>query len=122
MQDLTVSPQHRMLIGGWRAEMLFGEPEVLIAANHLTGLPGIAQIPARAVSYFHLLFDTHQLVLSNGTWSESFQPAEHSLSEMDDAQKAELFALFPNLAGPEIDYPAARVTLKSFEAKVLLAD
>ncbi len=79
-------------------------------------------MPARAVSYFHLLFDTHQLVLSNGNWSESFQPAERSLSDMDDAQKAELFALFPDLTEPEIDYPAARVTLKSFDAKVLLTD
>ena len=30
--DLTVSPQHRLLIGGQRAELLFDEPEVLVPA------------------------------------------------------------------------------------------
>ena len=114
LHDLTVSPQHRMLVTGWRAEMLFGEPEVLIAATHLTHLPGIAQLPAKPVSFFHLMFDAHELVLSNGTWSESFQPAQRTLSEMDADQRAELFELFPDLNSEKPDYPAARVTLKGF--------
>ncbi len=122
LADLTVSPQHRMLVSGWRAEMLFGEAEVLVAATHLTHLPGITHLPARPVSYFHLLFDAHELVLSNGSWSESFQPAQRSLDDMDADQRRELFTLFPALAAEKIDYPAARVTLKGFEAKVLLAE
>ncbi len=43
-RDMMVSPQHRMLIEGAWAEMLFGEPEVLVAATHLTRLPGIEQV------------------------------------------------------------------------------
>jgi hypothetical protein len=121
VEDLTVSPQHRIFFSGWRAEMLFGEPEVLIAATHLTHLPGIFQLPAKPVSFFHLMFDTHELVLSNGTWTESFQPAERTLSEMDESQRAELFELFPELNTERPSYPAARVTLKGFEAKLLMA-
>ncbi len=34
-RDLVVSQQHRILIRGPRVEMLFGAPEVLVAAKHL---------------------------------------------------------------------------------------
>ncbi len=34
-RDLLVSPQHRMLISGWRAEMLFGQEQVLAPAKAL---------------------------------------------------------------------------------------
>ena len=120
LQDLVVSPQHRLLMSGWRAEMLFGEGEVLVAATHLTHLKGIKRLPAKPVSYFHLLFDAHEIVLSNGLWSESFQPAQRSLDAMDAPQREEVLQLFPELGGVKAHYPAARPTLKGFEAKVLL--
>lgn len=34
-RDLLVSPQHRLLFQGYRAELLFGTTEVLVAAKHL---------------------------------------------------------------------------------------
>ena len=34
-KDLIVSPQHRMLLNGWRSEMLFGTSEAFAAAKHL---------------------------------------------------------------------------------------
>lgn len=120
LSDLTVSPQHRILVGGWRAEMLFGEAEVLVPAVQMTHLPGITRAVPRPVSYFHLLFDQHELVLSNGAWSESFQPARRTLADMDPGQRQELLALFPDLAGAKADYPAARMTLKGYEARALL--
>jgi hypothetical protein len=104
---------------GWRAEMISGEPEVRVAATHL---PGINPMPAQPIIYFHLLFDRHELVLSNGTWSESFQPAERSLSEMDAGPRDELLALLPALQAEDVYYPAARATLKSYEAKLLMIE
>ena len=59
---MMVSPQHRMLIEVARAEMLFGEPEVLVAATHLTTLPGIEQVPTYGTMYIHLLFDRHEII------------------------------------------------------------
>nr|WP_276616095.1 Hint domain-containing protein [Rhodobacter sp. SGA-6-6] len=119
-RDMRVSRQHRMLVTGPRAELLFGAEEVLVQAEHLTHLPGVSHAADRSVTYVHLLFDRHEVVLSDGTWSESFQPGDRTLAGMDDAARDELFALFPALASGG-RYPAARPTLKKFEAKLLLA-
>jgi Ca2+-binding RTX toxin-like protein len=120
-REMLVSPQHRMLIEGVRAEMLFGEAEVLVAALHLVGLPGITQDRTPGVSYIHLMFDRHEIVLSDGAWSESFQPAQRMVGGLDAARRDELLALFPELAERELAFPAARLTLKAHEARVLLA-
>ncbi len=118
--DTLVSPQHRMLIEGATPEMLFGEAEVLVAARHLTGLAGVEQLQMRSVTYIHLMFDAHQIIRANGAWTESFQPAARMLGEMDEAQRLEIEALFPDLQQAEAPYPAARLSLKSHEARVLL--
>ncbi len=119
-RDMKVSRQHRMLMTGPRAELLFGSDEVLVQAEHLTHLPGVTHATDARVSYVHLLFDRHEVVLSDGTWSESFQPGDRTLAGMDGAARNELFQLFPELAKGAA-YRAARPTLKKFEAKVLLA-
>lgn len=121
-QPLTVSPQHRLLVESAWAEMLFGEAEVLVPAKHVEGSPGIARLcPVQGVTYVHILFDQHELVLSNGCWTESFQPAERTVGAMDAAARAEVLQLFPELAGAAAPFDSARRSLRAFEAKVLMA-
>jgi Ca2+-binding RTX toxin-like protein len=121
LRSMKVSPQHRMLIESARSEMLFGEAEVLVAATHLTGLAGVEQKLTSEVTYIHLLFDRHEIICAEGAWTESFQPAMRMLNGMDDAQRTEITTLFPELATSDLDFPAARLSLKAHEAKVLLA-
>lgn len=121
LRDLLVSPQHRMLIEGGRAEMLFGEAEVLVAALHLVGLPGIKTVFLPGLTYVHVMFEGHEIVCSEGAWSESFQPAQRMLKAMDRDQADEIRALFPNLSMREVAFASARLTLKAYEAQVLLA-
>ena len=121
LRDTLVSPQHRMLIEGALPEMLFGEAEVLVAATHLTVLPGVVQILSSGVRYIHLLLEHHEIICANGAWTESFQPAKRMLDAMEDGLRAEITELFPELRLDHADYPAARLTLKAHEAKVLLA-
>ena len=116
---MRVSPQHRMLIAGPLTEMLFGEHEVLVPALHLVGLPGIVRAPDGDVTYVHVLLDRHEIICADGAWSESFQPATRMLSGMDGAQRDEILALFPGLAAQEVAFPAARLSLKAHEARVL---
>ncbi|MFD1808923.1 Hint domain-containing protein [Gemmobacter lanyuensis] len=118
-RDMMVSPQHRMLMTGARAEMFFGEHEVLVAATHLVGQPGIDRMRPDGISYIHILFDQHEVIRADGAWTESFQPGDMTLAGMDDDQRNELLALFPELMDGT-SFPAARRCLKSHEARVLL--
>jgi len=120
-RDLLVSPQHRMLIEGARPEMLFGEREVLVAALHLVGHPGIEQVLPPSVSYIHVMCAQHEIIQAEGAWTESFQPGAATLKGMDSAQRDEVLFLFPELAESPLAYPAARASLRAFEARVLLA-
>lgn len=120
-RDLVVSPQHRMLIEGAEAEMLFGTPEVLAAAICLTNDYSILRQRPKGITYIHLLFDQHEIICANGAWTESFQPGVASIAGLGEAQRAELLALFPELE-TEIEagqFVAARPSLKSFEAALL---
>ncbi len=97
-RPLLVSPQHRVLLNDWRAQVYFGEDEVLIPAKAMVNGTTIRQVlPADGVVYVHLLFDRHEILLSEGALSESFHPGETGLNALDDAQRHELEQLFPGL-------------------------
>jgi hypothetical protein len=121
-RDMLVSPQHRILMVGVRTELLFGVPEVLVAAKHLIGMPGITRAYGEPVTYVHVMCDRHEILRADGAWSESFQPGDLSLAGLDTDQRQELLALFPELAGAEGQraYAAARLALRRYEARVLI--
>ena len=118
-RDLTVSPRHRMLVTGARAELMFGEREVLVTAADLLGLPGVSQEAAAGVSYIHVMCDAHQIIRAEGSWTESFQPAEAVLNALDADTRTELLGLFPDLG--KDGFTAARPVLSGIEARTLFA-
>ena len=119
-RDLLVSPQHRVLVTGPEAELLFGEPEVLVAAVHLVDRQGITRAASpMGISYLHFMCEHHEIIRSEGAWTESYLPGEVSTSAMDAGTRAEILALFPELALGGAGYRAARVTLKRHQAQVL---
>jgi len=121
-RDLVLSPNHRSLMTGERASLNFGETEVLSAAKHLIGMDGIDAIQTGSVSYIHIMFDHHEVILSNAAWTESFQPGDYSLKGLKDAQRNEIFSLFPELQDQQgLDgYQSARRGLKKHEARLLV--
>lgn len=121
-RDLIVSPQHRMLLDGWRAEMLFGTDEVFAAAKHLINDKTILRRDGGVVEYFHMMFDAHEIVFAEGAPSESFHPSDMSLGGVADKAREELFTLFPELRTmPSGHGPTARQCLKAHEARLLIA-
>lgn len=119
-RELIVSQEHRMLVGNSAAELLFGQGQVLVAAKHLCGLPGVALRPGETIRYTHIMFDAHQIIEANGVLSESFFLSEHSLSGVEANQRRELLALFPSL-GDGLDQfgTTTAMTLRAHEAEVL---
>jgi Hint domain len=97
-RDMVVSPNHRVLFTDPALRLSLALPEVLVAAKHLAGRPRIVAITPDKVTYIHLLFDRHEVILANGLWTESFQPGDYSLAGLGDATRAEILALFPELA------------------------
>jgi Ca2+-binding RTX toxin-like protein len=119
--DMMVSPNHRLLVANDRTQLYFDEHEVLVAAKHLVGAPGITQIQSIGTTYIHFMCENHEVILSNGAWTESFQPGDFTLSGMGNAQRSEIFEIFPELQTQQglAGYAAARRTLKRHEAKLL---
>jgi hypothetical protein len=96
LADLSVSPQHRMLVtdaGGAGQDR-----EVLVAAITLTARTGVSQSTSGGVVYYHLMFDAHEVICSEGAWSESFLPEAAALDGMHSAQLEEILTIFPELA------------------------
>jgi len=118
---LWVSPQHRVFLNDTRAELLFGEGEVLVAAKHLVNDSTIRAVSGGEVEYVHLLFDRHQVLWSNGLLTESFLPGPQTTSALERDVVAEICTLFPDL-DPDTGAgysPAARRTLRAYEARLL---
>jgi Ca2+-binding RTX toxin-like protein len=121
-RDMMLSPNHRVLVANAKTQLYFDESEVLAAVKHLVGTDGVYELDVMSTTYIHFMFDRHEVVLSNGAWTESFQPGDMSLKGVGNAQRTEILELFPELATREgIDgYQAARKTLKKHEARLLV--
>jgi Ca2+-binding RTX toxin-like protein len=115
-QELAVSPMHRMFVSDWRAEMMFGDVEVLVPAVHLINGETIYRRPAVLVTYVHILFDAHEIVLAEGIPSESFHPNLEGAEA--DQTRAELLEIFPDFA-PAGPVKTARRILKGYESETL---
>ena len=98
LRDHRVSQQHRVLISGWQAELLFGAPEILVPAKALCDGGFASLAPCREVTYFHILLEGHQIVTADGVQSESYDPSVPVRGHFDEAAADELDALFPELA------------------------
>ena len=121
---LQVSPQHRMQIDGWRAELLFGDPQVLVRAKDLVNGTTITRAEGGEVTYHHILFDRHEIVFAEGVASESFQPGALALAAVEPEQLAGLVQLCPELLEAEeraATLRSARISLKSYEGSLLAA-
>ncbi|MEL6531820.1 MAG: Hint domain-containing protein [Pseudomonadota bacterium] len=121
-RPLLVSPQHRMLVSGWRADLQFGASEVLIAAKHLGVQDGVTRAPQRQITYLHLLFDRHEVIFAEGAATESFHPGHQGLASLSPASREALFTRCPSLrADPESYGPTARPVARAHEALALSA-
>ena len=96
--DLIVSPQHRILVRSKIAQRMFGAEEILVAAKHLCQVEGVETAADLAeVVYYHILFDRHEVVKSNGAETESLFTGPVALRSLSREALNEVFTLFPEL-------------------------
>jgi hypothetical protein len=122
-RPLCLSPQHRMLVSGWRAELLFGAVEVLVPALALVGDRAEQQcVRPEGVTYLHLLFDRHEIIFAEGAAVESLLPGWMTRPDLPPALTAELADLLPGMTGADavLSAGAARNCLTVREGRLLL--
>lgn len=122
-RDLRLSPQHRILLDDWRAELLFGEQEVLVSAKALINDKDIQpEYNCISVEYFHILLDSHDTIFANGVASETLMPAEMANYALSPEARDEILLIFPELVGDLGLYGATcKPALRAYEARTLFA-
>ena len=121
MRKMALSPLHRVCVGGWKAELHFGQAEVLVPAKVLVNGSSIRVAdPVEAVRYVHFLLDGHQIVQSDGVLTESFFPTPQALSGVEHAAQSELLQMFPDICHSVHAYAqTARPVLRRIEAALV---
>jgi hypothetical protein len=120
-RDMMVSPDHRILVTGDNTAVRFNEAEVLVSARHLLSGRKVFEVNSMGTIYIHFMFARHQVVLSDGAWTESFQPSDFVLKGMGNAQRNEIFEIFPNLRSEDgrLGYLPARKVVQRQDAGTL---
>ncbi|MEL6582943.1 MAG: Hint domain-containing protein [Pseudomonadota bacterium] len=121
-QDLLVSAQHRIHLATSSTQLLFGMPEVFVAAHHLIdGKRVIFEADATEITYYHIMCEQHEIVFANGCPAETFHPGPVGLSTLDDDGLRDMIAIFPEIAQGVTPFPLARPELKKREVMALRA-
>lgn len=119
-RDLFVSRQHRIFVTSPTVSEVLPYPETLIPAVKLVGLPGISiATDTKSVTYFHLMFEQHELIWAEGALAESFFPGPQSLKTLTAAAKAELMLIFPEIATAELPKPARPIPEPKLQKQIV---
>ncbi len=121
--SLIVSPAHRVLVKGSRAQALWGTDEVLVCASDLVDHDRVSRVyDLKSVTYYHLYLPSHQIVFAGGVEAESFHPAFADLDLLTSHARSELQAVDPDVAAQPGLYGApVRRMLSGAEASLLTA-
>ncbi|MBL1438315.1 MAG: Hint domain-containing protein [Rhodobacteraceae bacterium] len=121
-RDLLVSPAHRMMISGARTSVLFSEDEVLVPAKALIDGDRIYRKTGGEVTYYHILFNAHEVIFAEGAPTESLLLVDGVTPYPGFSKETldEVLAIFPELNGElPSNVEVARPVLSMAEAKLL---
>jgi len=108
-RDLLVGAGHRVLVPGWRLQDMPDTTACLIPARDVAGVNDAAYIDRSAdeVTYYNIVFDSHQVFAANGLPVESFLPTASALCALDRNVTDDITRLFPELLKSPSAYPPA---------------
>lgn len=108
-RDLLVAGDHRLLIPGYRVVGMPDEKGLLVEAREIAGTgDGIyVDRSMESVTYFQMVFDSHQVLTANGLPVESFLPNAPAIAQLCASNRDALVARFPQLKKEPTAYPPA---------------
>ncbi len=121
--DLVVGPRTRLRLRSDVAARLVGRDEVLVAAERLIGLDGIAAAPRIFSDAVHLLFDEYATVVVEDVVLEACLPCPTFMESLPHRSAAIAFAALPKLryAGAFAAYANDLPDLDAREARQIFA-
>ncbi|WP_099826184.1 Hint domain-containing protein [Oceaniglobus indicus] len=114
-QDLIVSPQHRMLVGGRQLASRF-DTEAFVPAKSLAALRHIRHMHGRkAFAWTHFSCDRHEVIFANGCLSESLLLGPMVMKGLTGAERNALTNIYGHapINDEPLNGPAARPCLKA---------
>lgn len=123
-QDLIVSPQHRILVGGGGQLEVTFKTEAFAPAKSLTSLPGIRHMKGKqSITWIHFACDRHEVVTANGCLSESLLLGPMVVNGLTCKERQELTDIFGSAGTPDaaLNGPAARECIMVGEVRRHLA-
>lgn len=118
-RDIIVSPRHRVLTTDKKMLSFMGETEVLVEASALVGQPGVMCVIPHDLTYIHVLFDQHEVILSDNLWTESFYLGRPTVAALLKEQNSAIQEIFPQLASNPNSSPQklARICISREQAQ-----
>lgn len=126
IRPLRLGQGHRLRLAGWQAELLFDAEAVLASARtFVNGLDITIDDSAETVTYIHLMFERHEIILAENVACETLQPGPETLRQFEELSlHADLVQNMPIPGASGDAGPAARAALPvltSAEERVLRA-
>jgi len=119
-QDLIVSPNHRILVGGGGQLAIDFAEEALVAAKALTPLAGVRDMAGkRRITWVHFACDRHEVVTANGCLTESLLLGPMVLACLTAKERGDVEAIFGRKTAllDALNGPLARVCLPVQEVR-----
>jgi hypothetical protein len=88
LNDLTVSPEHRLFIYQRSDKLGTGRAETLVRAKHLINGTDVVRLDDGFVEYYQLLFDEHQIIYAEGIAAESMLFDQRTQTVVPQDQKS----------------------------------
>jgi|GEM_PF-2408012 len=118
---LRLSPQHRVLVTGWRAQFYFGADAILVPAKSLVNGTSVWQdTGCGSIDYVHILLDSHELILAEGAPAETLLLGDITMEVAGSDLRDELLDIFPDLEALAASMTAARMSVRAREGRVLV--
>ncbi|GGE42522.1 Hint domain-containing protein [Actibacterium pelagium] len=90
-----------------------------VPAKKLLDGHGIRRADPDALSYIHIHFDRHEIIKANGLWVECYSPLDSDNGVRRNAQRTELYAVFPEMRDKKADtFSRKPVVIRSFWGKL----